>query len=282
MHTIQIDASPHQLRKLRKGHRVRVKKGTGFELIVHPQTYNIVSRAFAKNKGSQIQLSPEEIEMNETIDKAISPEAVDIDQPNTLGPDLIPSPQVPDNTMSGGKIGRLKKANRWQTFADATLRDTIDTAGKAGRVFNDTTSMKSRAGFGIHGYGVTNQLHDALNDHLGTNYGYLARAGMDNYLNGQASALMQKHGIDARHAIAPLINKYDPLEPFARMAGGAIEKSTVGLKGGLLHTYMPPALVSQPFSANFQFQHFLPPQYQHFNAGGAVDFNSIGGNGLYV
>jgi len=291
MHTIQIDASPHQLRKLRKGHRVRVKKGTGFELIVHPQTYNIVSRAFAKNKGSQIQLSPEEIEMNETIDKAISPEAVDIDQPNTsmperklqpLGPDLIPSPQVPDNTMSGGKIGRLKKANRWQTFADATLRDTIDTAGKAGRVFNDTTSMKSRAGFGIHGYGVTNQLHDALNDHLGTNYGYLARAGMDNYLNGQASALMQKHGIDARHAIAPLINKYDTLEPFARMAGGAIEKSTVGLKGGLLHTYMPPALVSQPFSANFQFQHFLPPQYQHFNSGGAVDIGGIGGNGLYV
>jgi hypothetical protein len=48
MHTIMIDASPHQIRKLKKGHRVRVKKGTGFELLVHPNTYNIVSRSFNK------------------------------------------------------------------------------------------------------------------------------------------------------------------------------------------------------------------------------------------
>jgi hypothetical protein len=54
MHTISIDASPAQLRKLRKGIKVRVKKGTGFNLIVHPETYNRVSRAFAKNKGLDI------------------------------------------------------------------------------------------------------------------------------------------------------------------------------------------------------------------------------------
>lgn len=239
MHKIQIDASPHQLRKLRKGHRVRVKKGTGFELLVHPQTYNIVNRAFNKGKGSQIQLSPEELEMNQAIAKAISPEAHNITREGTAfpaktlpssGPAVTPSPQLPS------KI----------------------------------------AGTGVHSHG---QLFDALNHHLGSNYGYLARAGMDNYLNGQRSALMQKHGIDARYASEPIKTDFGMLGPHSRMVGGAIEKSTIGLKGGLLHSFVPPALVSQPFSANFQFQHFLPPQYQHFNAGGAVD---IGGSGLYV
>ena len=134
-------------------------------------------------------------------------------------------------------------------------------------------------GFGIGG--VHNQLHNELNHQLGTNYGYLARAGMDNYLNGQASAIMNKHGIDARKALAPMHEVYNILEPQSRMIGGAIEKSTVGLKGSMLHAYIPPALVSQPFSANFQFQHFLPVQFQHFNAGGAYD-GRMGGNGLYV
>lgn len=271
MHTIQIDASPHQLRKLKKGLQVRIKKGTGFELLVHPNTFNIVSKAFNKGKGSQIQLSPEELQMNQGIAKAISPEA------HKMTTETI----TQKSPIAGGKIGRVKKANKWQTFTDTTLRDTIDTAGKAGRVYNDTTSPLAKLGFGIHGRGVTGELHDALNHHLGTNYGYLARAGMDNYLNGQASAIMQKHGIDARRGLAPIQEAYNMLEPHSRLVGGAIEKSTVGLKGGLLHAYIPPALVSQPFSANFQFQHFLPVQFQHFNAGGAYD-SHMGGNGLYV
>jgi hypothetical protein len=252
---------------------VRIKKGTGFELLVHPTTYNIVSRAFNKGKGSQVQLSPEELEMNQGISKAISPEAHKV----------ATSPQT--QPMAGGKIGRVKKANKWQTFVDASLRDTIDTAGKAGRVYNDTTSPMARMGFGIGGRGVSsnasNHLNQALNEQLGHGYGRLARAGMDNYLNSQNSALMHKHGIDARRGLLDLGHGYDAFEPHSRLVGGALEKSTVGLKGSMLHAYIPPALVSQPFSANFQFQHFLPVQFQHFSAGGVYD-GGIGGNGLYV
>jgi hypothetical protein len=284
MQKIQIDASPHQIRKLKKGHNVRIKKGTGFELLVHPTTYNIVNRAFNKGKGSQVQLSPEELEANQGISKSISPEAHGIAKEGTAYPTrTLPAsgPAVGPSPMSGGKIGRVKKANKWQTFVDSSLRDTIDTAGKAGRVYNDTTSLKSRMGFGISGCGVHDQLYDALNHHLGTNYGYLARAGMDNFLNSKNSALMNKHGIDARRGLTALRQGYDAFEPHSRMVGGAIEKSTVGLKGSMLHAYIPPALVSQPFSANFQFQHFLPVQFQHFNSGGAFD-GSMSGNGLYV
>jgi len=349
MHTLQIDASPHQLRKLKKGLMVRIKKGTGFELLVHPQTYNIVSRAFNKGKGSQVQLSPEEIEMNQGIAKAISPEAHGIAREGTAfpartlpasGPALGPSPMTGgkisrinkaniwrdfsnqtirdgidtagkagrvyydttspmsklgmgfveherNTTMrplpkKGGKISRINKANIWRDFSNQTIRDGIDTAGKAGRVYYDTTSPMSKLGMGISS-DASHHLNQALNEQLGYGYGRLARAGMDNYLNSKNSALMHKHGIDARRGLVDAGHVYDAFAPHSRMNGGAIEKSTVGLKGSMLHAFIPPALVSQPFSANFQFQHFLPVQFQHFNSGGAYDgSDDILGNGLYI
>ena len=67
-HVLRIDASPAQLSKLRNGHAVRIKKGTGFNLIVHPETYHLASRAFAKNKGVEVALSPAEIEANRNPD----------------------------------------------------------------------------------------------------------------------------------------------------------------------------------------------------------------------
>jgi len=56
MHLISFDASPKQLSKLRNGHKVRIKKGSGFNLVVNPSNYHLVSRAFAKNKGVEINL----------------------------------------------------------------------------------------------------------------------------------------------------------------------------------------------------------------------------------
>ena len=50
---ITIKASRKQLTRLRKGHKVRVTgsaSGTGFNLIVSPERYDVVSRAFDKGK----------------------------------------------------------------------------------------------------------------------------------------------------------------------------------------------------------------------------------------
>lgn len=70
MHIITIAGSNHQKSRLKNGHKVRVKHGEGFNVVVNPTTYHLVSRAFNRNKGATMQLSPEEIEMN----KAPSPE----------------------------------------------------------------------------------------------------------------------------------------------------------------------------------------------------------------
>lgn len=52
-------------------------------------------------------------------------------------------------TTQGTGVNRLKKANRWETFADSTIRDGIDTAGKAARVYYDSTGPMAQMGFGL-------------------------------------------------------------------------------------------------------------------------------------
>ena len=49
----------------------------------------------------------------------------------------------------GGSVNRLKKAGRWEQFANATIRDGIDTAGKAARVYYDSTGPMAQMGFGL-------------------------------------------------------------------------------------------------------------------------------------
>ena len=49
------------------------------------------------------------------------------------------------------------------------------------------------------------------------------------------------------------------------------EMGSIGVHGNLLRggaLPLPPALMSQPYSANFQFQHTLPPAYQSFTRKG--------------
>lgn len=255
MHTLPIDVNRRQLNKLMKGHRVRIKKGTGFNLIVHPERYSIVSRAFAKNKGSEVQLTPEEIQANQYDD----------------------DDEVEGRGIRGrGAVGDMLK----QTAANATAN--LINAGSdraANEMTTQGTGFRRSRGGSLKDTVAQAQLANELNQHLGSNYGYLSRAGLDNAINGNKNAAMIKMGIDARHALSPVVSALKQLGPPSRLVGGTlVEKSTVGAKGTMLAMYTPPALVSQPFSANFQMQHFLPPQYQQFNSGGA----NITGHGLYV
>ena len=263
MHTISIDASPAQLRKLRKGIKVRVKKGTGFNIIVHPETYNRVTRAFAKKKGLELALTQEELHHNQNYEEEEDDEGNYMRGLFSEGASMVPSPSEPakmqelQQPISRGTEGQglFRKVKR-------TVKDNVHNA----------------------------KLADELNHHLQKNYDYMGRAGIDNAIKMAKQAGMSKMGINARKALAPYLDGNDSddneIPPRSRMyiKGGSIsENGTVGLNGGMMHTYVPPALISQPFSANFQMQHFLPPQYQHFEQGGHDDSEANGlGSGLYA
>jgi hypothetical protein len=53
------------------------------------------------------------------------------------------------NAMTGSSVNRLKKGKLWEQFANATIRDGIDTAGKAARVYYDSTDPMAQMGFGL-------------------------------------------------------------------------------------------------------------------------------------
>ena len=54
-----------------------------------------------------------------------------------------------EKVMTGSSVNRLKKGQRWEQFANATIRDGIDTAGKAARVYYDSTGPMAQMGFGL-------------------------------------------------------------------------------------------------------------------------------------
>ena len=248
MHTISIDASPSQIRKLRKGMKVRVKKGTGFNVIVHPETFNRVSRAFGKNKGLELELTQEELQHNENM----SP---------SEGASMIPSPSEPSK-MSAEPPSRGTEGQGIFRKVKRSVKDHVERS----------------------------KLANSLNDHLQKNYDYMGRAGIDNAIQMGKQASMSRMGINARRAIRSELDGGDDIDneqrPRSRsyIKGGTLsENGTVGLNGGMIHMFVPPALISQPFSANFQMQHFLPPQYQHYEQGGHEDSESHGlGTGLYA
>ena len=63
--------------------------------------------------------------------------------------------------------------------------------------------------------------------------------------------------------------------PSRQFAGLGLHKKSrgeIGIHSSFVtsQSHLPPALLSQPFSANFQFQHTLPPAYQKFSKGSGM------------
>ena len=60
--------SPAVMSRARNGHRVRLMKGEGTQLVVMPEQYTQIEKAFLKNKGIQVALAPAEIEANRVVE----------------------------------------------------------------------------------------------------------------------------------------------------------------------------------------------------------------------
>jgi hypothetical protein len=60
--------SPAVMSRARNGHRVRLMKGEGTQLVVSPDQYSQIEKAFLKNKGIQVALSTQEIDANKMIE----------------------------------------------------------------------------------------------------------------------------------------------------------------------------------------------------------------------
>lgn len=315
---VHIKASKKQLSKLRNGHKVRIApaiEGEGFNLIIHPERYNIVSRAFNKGKGTEIQLSPEEIVVNQEeapnmegsgifgkkfdnmVERTIGKKAKD-----TIykGADKYLKPKLKQGIdvladyaphLGATALAGLATASGNPEFAPQAglvgynLGSMVGNKGRLiGKDYLDRPSVyqgSSNAGgprnriapSTLAGQVQQNELLNNLNQDLGTKFGALSKANLSN-----AVAHMDRAGMN-NASINQQLGRFRKPENAEVMAGtglyagrGHRERGSVGRGASMVghQTHLPPALTSQPFSANFQFQHTLPPAYQKFSKGGGL------------
>jgi len=293
MHVLTVDATKAQARKLIKGQAVRIKQGTGFNLIVHPTTYRLATRAFNKGKGAQIKLSSEEIDSNEAVHgkpemmedhtelhgemvgqglfdwltkplkKAYNTVSRGVSKGYRAVKGFVQKPEVLKVLKSAGKFAASKLADAGSAAVStlpggAFLAKPVKNLGVvASKAIDDPNSVGGWKGAGktlITGHGVGFGL---------SGYSALRAAAKGSASANAGNAHFTNQGIKSRRPINSESWHDNPMAPRSRGMG------IVGCGGHMLgmhgHGYYPPALVSQPFSANYQMSHFLPVQYQHFN-----------------
>ena len=277
MHLVSIDASPKQISKLRNGHKVRIKHGSGCYVVMHPGTYNLVQRAFKKNKGAEVQLSQEELYAN----KSLSPEQHG--ELTKLAETGVFNQQTPGPMAGGSIFHRISKALKHpavKKITHAIVPELVGDAAGAATTYmtgSPTAGLVARKGakeltdYGMdkYGYGLrygSGVLQDLKKQNIGS-----AHANSEN-------ARMSERGFADKFNREPIKSYWDePGAPPSRGTGlrhkqhhrNINDQNLVQSRGSLASTesYLPVALRSQTFGANFHMQFQIPPEYQRYNKG---------------
>lgn len=305
---VEIGASPKQLSKLRNGHRVRVKpamEGKGICVVVNPENYDLITRTFSRNKGLEISLSPEEILANQSVagemeGKGIFGKKFDRWLGKTIGKkaqrELYGIAEQFKPLAKAGLTAGLASAGTALGAVQPELipfiAPGVASLSALGSDYLDRPSYyqsniggsKAKLAKNLAGRMIQDKALSEINKATGANLGSLDRASIQSALTNKALADLNKSAVQQKQSLDTIYgNIFDGIEGNglyvgssgnglglgmkARRCGGAI-----GLNGGMVQSAMPPALRSQPFGANFQFQHTLPPAFQKFSKG----------SGLYV
>lgn len=348
MNKLDIDISPRQMSRLRNGHKVRVKKGTGCSVIVDPIQFSTATKCFAKNKGLEIQLSPEIIEANRSpemsgqgifgkkFDKALKKAGIKklaykagdavkpmlkeaIDQGlQAMGPEfamagapvkdmLFQFLDKPADFGVGGKKGDIKKKMGNMANQYATEQLGFDPRMAYEQYNSNPYASQSDFMSGLRNTARQGAM-DYLSGQTGENYGYMGRAsqgGVDSrslsdyyasMTDRRQSPLIGGFGLprDVRRTMSHIGGNGLPRDFRRSMSHiGSKTKGLIGMGAGMIGCgngnveYLPQALMSQPFGANFQMQNMLPPQYHKFHSGTNIEgqgmyAGSYSGRGLYM
>ena len=136
MRVIRLQLSPAQKAKLRKGVAIRLAKknrameGKGIVLLVHPQKYNVITKAFDTGRGKQFKLDDEEMEVNKN-------------------PDMIDDDEVKAEMQGSGLFDKIKKgfkkAGKAIKKAPKFYKDNVKDT-KAGAMIRSAVKKGSKAG----------------------------------------------------------------------------------------------------------------------------------------
>lgn len=303
---VEIGASPKQLSKLRNGHRVRVKpamEGKGVCVVVNPENYDLITRTFSRNKGLEISLSPEEILANQNAStemegKGIFGKKFDRGLRKLIGKkaqrelygtarEFLPLAQAgltAGLTTAGTALGAIQP--ELIPFIPAGVAGLSalgsDYLANPSSYQSNAGGSRARKARDIAGRMIQDRALQEINTATGANLGALDRASIQSAITNKALAELNKSAVQQKQSLDQYYgNMFDGIEGNGLYAGRGLglgmrkmsrSGGAVGLNGGMVQSALPPALRSQPFGANFQFQHTLPPAFQKFSKG----------SGLYV
>jgi len=272
MYKIGVDISPKQQSRLRNGHKVRIKQGTGVCLVVSPGNYDITSRAFRRNKGVELQLSPDEIEEN----RLVSPEMQQDDASDIKGMGLFSKvgktlKKAGSKTLSG--LAYAERQARKNPYSRMAIKTGLPMAAAMG-------TEAALISMGVDPVTATLMASGARE---GTKYG-LSRAGYGLYSGAQGRGRcggtltagmedLKRQTMGSHYA-----NQYDSsvIKDMMRGKRGQMisgRGSFISSSQGGMHQ----AMQSQPYGENFSMQYQLPPQYQRLHNGGNSE-----GSGIYA
>jgi len=172
--------SSTQISKILNGHSVRVSPGNKHDIELSKEQFKKFSKAHKNGKAMTLTMDPFQIQKHQhlrgsgnlkrtsrTNAKRVISSATDrlirsiegsgiggniTAVAKDSGKDVIvASGERAVRVINGSGVNRMKKATRWEGFANRTVRDGIDTAGKAARVYYDSTGPMAQLGYGIGG-----------------------------------------------------------------------------------------------------------------------------------
>ena len=258
MKRISVDATPKQISRLRNGHSVRLKKGTGLILLVHPGRFDVMSKTFQRGKARTVALSPEELLAN----MKVSPESHQEVQGTLDGLQDVQGMTID----SKAQLAKPKGAVIGQGLVNEPPSRTPVTNSGGSRGYMIKTLGGARD--------LTKQLA-RLGDDVGMTFGAQLRAGLGSleqnwmsdkmseleFTSGRENQIIMNH-LDTNNIVGTGLYAGKSVM-FGR--GGRREVSSVGVGGTLLsnHRSLPPALQSQPLGAHFAQNAQLPPAYRN-------------------
>jgi hypothetical protein len=303
---ISFKGTVNQINKLRQGIKTRIKKGKGFTLLVHPNNYEIVSRAFTRNQGADISLSPAEMQINQEQTHLMEGKGIfgkKFDKvldtfhlkkaAYKLGDKLKPAVKaslLASLATGGAALG----ASELMSGVAAPLIPLIP-AGVAGLYSQASSYLDNPSGYkrpnvgGLASKYAKARANEMINEHLGTNHDYMNRAGLSQLANDATNQALNEQAF-----LQKSMAYNQPMEQFHQMPmyGYGIhrhhesrEVSSIGRGSGFINSRSSfhPAMMSQPHGANLQMKHFLPPSlHSQFDPFLDHNHNNIIGTGLYI
>jgi len=172
--------SSTQISKILNGHSVRISAGNGHDIELSKEQLKKFSRAHKSGKGMTLTMDPYQIQNHQSlrgsgnIKKTLrgsakrlitsaTDRAIRSIEGSSIGGNIkatakdsgkrliVAGTDRAIQAMEGSSVNRLKKYSRWTGAINKTVRDGIDTAGKAVRVYRGATqpTISNMLGFGL-------------------------------------------------------------------------------------------------------------------------------------